>query len=86
MINSVVEYTNSYAQERIFSGLGSSYTLSDGSWHDVTADEIRRFIALLIHLSVVHVRCDVQKNWSTRPSSMVSGPTQSFPIQGISQS
>ena len=65
MINSIVDHTNSYAQEKIFSGLGSSYTISDGSWQDVTADEIRRFIALLIHFGVVHVRGDVQKNWST---------------------
>ena len=45
MINSIVDHTNSYAQEKIFRGLSSSYTLSDGSWQDVTADEIRRFIA-----------------------------------------
>ena len=66
MINSIVDHTNSYAQEKIFSGLGSSYTLSDGSWQDVTTDEIRRFIALLIHFGVVHVRGDAQKNWSTK--------------------
>ena len=66
MINTIVEHTNSYAQEKIFSGLGSSYTLPDGSWQDVTADEIRWFIALLIHFGVVHVRGDVQKNWSTK--------------------
>ena len=66
MISSIVDHTNSYAQEKIFSGLGSSYTLSDGSWQDVTADEIRRFIALLIHFGIVHVRGDAQKNWSTK--------------------
>ena len=32
----------------------------------MTADEIRRFIAILIHFGVVHVRGDVQKNWSTK--------------------
>ena len=31
MINTIVDHTNSYAQEKILSGLGSSYTLSDGS-------------------------------------------------------
>ena len=31
MINSIVDHTNNYAQEEIFRGLGSSYTLSDGS-------------------------------------------------------
>ena len=54
-INSIVDHTNSYTQEKIFSGQGSSYAISDGSWQDVTADEIRRFIALLIHFGVVHV-------------------------------
>ena len=58
MINSIVDHTNSYAQEKIFSGLGSSYTISDGSWQDVTTDEIRRFIAIFIHFSVVQVRGD----------------------------
>ena len=45
IVNSVVTHTNSYAQEKVFSGQGSSYTQSDGSWQDVTANEIRRFIA-----------------------------------------
>ena len=66
IVNSIVTHTNSYAQEKVFSGKGSSYTQSDGSWQDVTADEIRRLIALLIHFGVVHVRGDVQKNWSTK--------------------
>ena len=66
MIGDIVRHTNSYAQEKVFSGEGSSYTQSDGSWKDVTADEIKRFIALLIHFGVVHVRGDVQKNWSTK--------------------
>ena len=32
----------------------------------MTADEIRRFIAVLIYLGVVHVGGEVQKNWSTK--------------------
>ena len=36
----IVDHTNSYAQEKIFSGLRSSYTISDGSLQDVTANEI----------------------------------------------
>ena len=55
MINNIVNHTNSYAQEKLQNGLGNSYTISDGSWNDVTADEIRRMIALLIHFGVVHV-------------------------------
>ena len=69
MINSIVDHTNSYAQEKPFGGLSSSYTFSDGSWQHVTANEIRRFIAILIHFGVVHVRGDVQKNWSTKTLS-----------------
>ena len=70
MINSIVDHTNSYAQEKTFSSLCSSYTFSDGSWQDVTATEIRRFIATEVR----------------RPSPMVSGPEQSFPARGIQQS
>ena len=66
MLDDIARHTNSYAQEKIFGGQGSSYTQSDGSWKDVTADEIKRFIALLIHFGVVHIRGDVQKNWSTK--------------------
>ena len=66
IINSIVDHTNSCAQEKILSGLGSSYTLSDDSWQDVSANEIRRFIAILIHSGIVHVRGDVQKKWSTK--------------------
>ena len=62
MINGIVDHTNSCAQGKTFSGLGSSYTFSDGSWQDVTTNEIRTFIAILIHFRVVHVRGDVQKN------------------------
>ena len=85
MINSIVEHTNSYAQQKIFSGLGSSYTISDGSWQDVTADEIRRFIALLIHFCVVHVRGDVQKNWSTKTLYYGLWARAIFPARGILQ-
>ena len=66
IVDSIVSHTNSYAQEKVFSGRVSSYTQSDGSWQDVTRDEIRRLIALLIHFGVVHVRGDVQKNWSAK--------------------
>ena len=66
IVSEIVAHTNSYAQEKIFYEQVSSYTQSDGSWKDVTADEIKRFIALLIHFGVVHVRGDVQRNWSTK--------------------
>ena len=66
MLSEIVSHTNSYAQEKICFEVVSSYTKSDGSWKDVTADEIKRFIALLIHFGVVHVQGDVQRNWSTK--------------------
>ena len=55
MINSIVTHTNSYAHEHIFEGTHSSYAKSDGSWQDVTADEIKRLIALLIYFGLVKV-------------------------------
>ena len=66
MIDSIVAHTNSYAQEKIFSGSFSTYAQPDGSWKDVTADEIKRFIACLIYFGLVNVRGDVSKNWSTK--------------------
>ena len=66
MIDSIVNHTNSYALERIFSGTHRSYAQRDGSWRNVTRDEMQRFIALLIYFGFVHVRGDVAKNWSTK--------------------
>ena len=66
MINSIVTHTNSYAQEKIFSGTHRSYAQPDGSWKDMTADELKRFIACLTYFGLVHVRGDVSKNWSTK--------------------
>ena len=86
MINNIVNHTNSYALEKIGDGLGSSYSLTDGSWKDVTADEIRRFIALLIHFGIVHVRGDVQKNWSTKTLYHGLWARAILPGRGISQS
>lgn len=62
MIDSIVNRTNSYAQERIFPGTHSSNATPDGSWKNVTVDKIKRFIALLIYFGFVHVRGDVAKN------------------------
>ena len=86
MINSIVDHTNSYAQEKPFRGLGSSYTFSDRSWQDVTANEIRRFIAILIISALSTSEVMSRKTGVWRPSPMVSGPAQSFPARGIQQS
>ena len=66
MIDSIVTHTNSYAHEHIFQGTHSSYAKSDGSWQDVTADEIKRLIALLIYFGLVKVVGDVDKYWSVK--------------------
>ena len=55
MINNICNHTNSYAYERIFEGSFQSYTQADGSWPEVTADEIKRLIALLIYFGLVKV-------------------------------
>ena len=66
LINNIVRHTNSYGEGKLDAGQGASYSKSDGTLNNVTANEIRRFIALLIHFGVVHVKGDVQKNWSTK--------------------
>ena len=86
MINSIVDHTNSSAQEKPFSDLGSSYTFSDGSWQHVTANEIRRFIAILIHFAWFTSEVMSRRTGVRRPFPMVSGPAQSFPARGIQQS
>ena len=89
MIDSIVSHTNSYAQERIFSGSHTSYAQSDGSWQDVTGNELRRFIACLIYFGLVHVRGDVSKNWSTKTlyhglwSRSILSRTRFFAILGM---
>ena len=66
MINSICTHTNSYANEHIFEGSHQSYAKTDGSWQDVTADEIKRLIALLIYFGLVRVGGDVEKYWSVK--------------------
>ena len=65
MINNICNHTNSYAYERIFEGSFQSYTEADGSWPEVTADEIKRLIALLIYFGLVKVG-HVDKYWSRK--------------------
>ena len=66
MINDICAHTNSYAYGKSFEGSHTSYTKSDGSWEDVTADEIKRLVALLIYFGLVKVVGDVDKYWSIR--------------------
>lgn len=47
MILEIVKHTNSYACEHIMEGSHRSYAQKDGSWKEVTSDEIKRLIALL---------------------------------------
>lgn len=61
MVNSICEHTNSYAQLRIFEGTHQAYAQNDGSWKDVTPDEINRVIAMLIYFGVVKVGGNVDR-------------------------
>ncbi|XP_029180534.2 uncharacterized protein LOC114948124 [Acropora millepora] len=56
MINKICEHTNSYAIQNI----------SDGSWKDVTPEEINKLIALLIYFSLVRIQSCVEDYWSRK--------------------
>ena len=71
MINDICKHTNSYANERIIEGSHSSYLKADGSWKDITCDEINRLITLLLYVSLVKVGTNVDKYWSTK--SLLNG-------------
>ena len=45
---------------------GQSYAKTDGSWQDVTPDEIKRLIAILIYFGLVKVVGSVEKYWSKK--------------------
>lgn len=64
MVNRICTHTNSYANEHIFEGTHQYYAKTDGSWKDVTPDEIKRLIALLIYFGLVKVVGAVEKYWS----------------------
>jgi len=69
-------HSNSYAHEHIMEGCVQTYILPDGSWQDVTPDEIKKLIALLIYCGLVKVG-SVEKYWSTKTCTMVAGHEQS---------
>ena len=54
MINKICEHTNSYAIQKI----------SDGSWKDVTPEEINKLIALLISFTLIRIQTHVADYWS----------------------
>ena len=49
-----------------FQGTHQTYAKADGSWKDVTPDEIKRLIALLIYFGLVKVVGAVEKYWSKK--------------------
>ena len=55
MINTICNHTNSYATEHITEGDFRSCAQPDGSWLDVTPDEIKRLIAMLIYFRLVKI-------------------------------
>ena len=66
MIDSICRNTNDYANQHIFEGTHKSYAKTDGSWEDVTQDEIRKLIGLLIYFGLVKVVGSVEKYWSKK--------------------
>ena len=66
MILEIVKHTNSYACEHIMEGSHRSYAQKDGSWKEVTSDEIKRLIALLMYFGLVKVGASVDRYWSTK--------------------
>ena len=66
MVNDIVCHTNSYANEHIFQGSHQSYAQIEGSWKDVTPDEIRKLIALLLYFGLVRVCGSADKYWSVK--------------------
>ena len=66
MIDDICSNTNAYANEHIIAGSHSSYTKADGSWKDITPEEINRLIALLIYFGLVKVGTNVEKYWSIK--------------------
>ena len=47
-------------------GSHRSYAQKDGSWKEVTSDEIKRLIALLMYFGLVKVGASVDRYWSTK--------------------
>ena len=66
MIRQIVDHTNSYAYEHITEGSDQSYAQKDGSWKEVTPDEIKRLIALLIYFGLVRVGASIDRYWSIK--------------------
>ena len=61
-----VNHTNSYAYEHIMEGTHCTYAQPDGSWKEVTSDETKRWIALLIYFGLVRVGTSVDRYWSIK--------------------
>ena len=66
MINQIVDHTNAYAYERILEDSHRCYAQKDGSWKEVTSDEIKKLIALLIYFGLVRVGASVDRYWCTK--------------------
>ena len=50
----------------MFQGIHQSYASADGRWQDVTPDEIKRLIGLLIYFGLVKVVGSLEKYWSKK--------------------
>jgi len=66
LVNNIVNHTNSFAYEQAMAGSHQTYTKEDGSWQEVTANEIRRLIALLIYFGLMRASDSVDNYWSVK--------------------
>ncbi|XP_029183653.1 piggyBac transposable element-derived protein 4-like isoform X3 [Acropora millepora] len=66
LVNNIVNHTNSFAYEQAMAGSHQTYTREDGSWQEVTANEIRRLIALLIYFGLMRASDSVDNYWSVK--------------------
>ena len=65
VVDSIVQFTNTYATTRIAEEYGRSYTRrSDGQWEPTTLEEIYKFLALLIFLGVFKLP-EMKDYWRT---------------------
>ena len=63
VVESLVSFTNAYAWMHILSR--PSHALPDGSWKEISSQEMRNFFALLLYFGLIRIP-EVDKYWSTR--------------------
>ena len=65
-VRSVATHTNSYAFMKTVEGGYNSYTNSDGTWNETTADEVYQLVTILVYFGLVNIDHNIEKYWSTK--------------------